>query len=136
MRSLVAGIGLVSVIGAMILVSYIVVEAMGAELSSGSAAGDEASSLAPRISGTPGTSFSGTYTTAEGSQNVSGMLEGAPTVYELSGDGVTGVNVVTATIQQNGSAGALRVEILEDGQVVQAQQTSGVSSQLSLTYSP
>jgi hypothetical protein len=78
MRSVVAGIGLVSVIGAMILGSYVVVKAMGAELSGGPAAGDEASSLVLRISGTPGTSFSGTYTTDEGSQSVSGVLGTAP----------------------------------------------------------
>ncbi len=134
MRSLVAGIVLVSIIGAMILVSYIVVEAMGAEMSSGSAAGDEASSR--YLSRGPRERASLAPTRRPRARRTSaGFIEGAPTVYELPGDGVTGVNVVRATIQQQESAGALRVEILDDGRVIQAQQTSAASSQLNLTYS-
>jgi len=56
--------------------------------------------------------------------------------YELSGKGVAEVNVVSANVQRRGTnGGALEVEILKDGQVVQLQETNGASNTASGTYS-
>jgi len=81
-------------------------------------------------------SFSGNYTTATGSQNINGTVGATPTDFEIPGGGVAGMNVVTVNVQRQGSTGTLKAEILENGQVVQSQETNATTATVSLTYSP
>ena len=74
-------------------------------------------------------------TTPEGSHNISGTLGANPTDYELGGEGVAGLNVVTANVQKLGTSGTLKVEILKNGQVVQSGETSTANNSVSVTYS-
>lgn len=137
MRSLVAGLGLLSVLAALIVVGYLAATSLGGGLAGGSGGGGAAGSLVLRVSGTAGTPFSGSYTTTtSGTQNVSGTVGATPTDYDLSGGGVAGVNVVSVNLQRGGTVGALKAEILENGQVAQAQETNAANSAVSLTYSP
>jgi hypothetical protein len=139
-RSLVAGLGLISVLAALIFVAFLMVNSLGGSLLGGSVgddpSGGAADSLVLRISGTPGVQFSGNYTTPRGSQNFSGTLGATPTDYELGGEGVAGLNVVTANVQKQGTTGTLKVEILENGRVVQSAETNVANNALSVTYSP
>ena len=139
-RSLVAGLGLISVLAALIFVANLMVNSLGGYLSGGSVgdapSGGAADSLVLRISGTPGVQFSGNYTTTQDSQNFSGTLGTTPTDYELGGGGIAGLNVVTANIQKQETPGTLKVEILENGQVVQSGETNATNNTVSLTYSP
>jgi hypothetical protein len=139
-RSLVAGLGLISVLATLVFVAFLVVNSLGGSLAGGSAgdapsAGD-ADSVVLRISGTPGVEFSGNYTTPQGSQNFSGTLRTTPTDYELGGEGIAGVNVITANVQKQGTYGTLKVDILENGQVIQSAETNAASNAVSVTYSP
>ena len=138
-RPVVAGLGLISALAALVFVAYLMVDSLGGSLLRGSAddtpSGGDAESVMLRISGTPGVKFNGSYTTAAGSQNVSGTLGMAPMDYELGGKGVAGLNVVTANVMKQGTAGVLKVEILKNGQVVQSQETNAASNAVSVTYS-
>lgn len=138
-RGLVAALGLISVLATLIFVAFLTVNSFGGSLLGGLAgdapSGGDAGSLVLRISGTPGVQFSGNYTTPQGSQNFSGTLGTTPTDYELGGEGVTGLNVVTANVQKQGMGGTLRVEILKNGQVVQSAETNATNNAVSLTYS-
>jgi hypothetical protein len=138
-RGLVAALGLISVLAALIFVAFLVVNSLGGSLTGGQAgdapSGGDADLLVLRISGTPGVGFSGNYTTPQGSQNFSGTLGTTPTDYELGGEGVAGLNVVTANVQKQGMGGTLRVEILKNGQVVQSAETNATNNTVSLTYS-
>ena len=138
-RSLVAGLGLISVLAAMIFVAFLMVNSFGGSLTGGLAgdapSGGDAGSLVLRISGTAGVQFSGNYTTPQGSQNFSGTLGAAPTDYGLGGEGVAGLNVVTVNVQKQGMGGTLKVEILKDGQVVKTAETTATNNTVSLTYS-
>ncbi len=138
-RVLVAALSLISVLAALIFVAFLTVNSLESSLSGG-LAGDEPSretegSLVLRISGTPGVEFSGNYTTPQGSQNFSGTLGSTPTDYNLGGEALAGVNVVTANVQKQGTYGTLKVEILENGQVVQSAETTATNNTVSLTYS-
>jgi hypothetical protein len=86
------------------------------------------------ISGTPGVRFSGNYTTAQGSRDIGGTLGADPTDYKLGGEDVAGMSVLTANVQKQGTYGALKVEILKDGQVVQSAETSATNNAVSVTY--
>jgi hypothetical protein len=137
-RGLVAALGLISVLAALIIVALLVVNQLGS-LSGGLAgdapAGGTAGSLVLRLSGTPGVEFSGDYTTPQGSQSFSGTLGTTPTDYKLGGEGVAGLNVVTVNVQKQGTYGTLKVEILENGQVVQSAETTATNNAVSVTYS-
>ncbi len=139
-RGLVAALGMITVLAALIIVAFLMVNSLESSLSGGLAgdapSGGDAGSLVLRISGTPGVGFSGNYTTPEGSQNFSGTLGAAPTDYELGDEGIAGFNVVTVNVQKQGTSGTLKVEILENGQVVQSAETSATNNTVSLTYSP
>ena len=139
-RSLVAGLGLISVLAALIFVAFLMVNSLGESLGGGSVgdapSGGAADSVVLRISGTPGVEFSGDYTTPQGSQNFSGTLGTTPTDYELGGEGIAGLNVVTANVQKQGMGGTLKVEILKNGQVVQSAETNAANNAVSVTYSP
>jgi hypothetical protein len=138
-RALVAGLGLIAVLAALIFVALLMVNSLESSLSGGLAgdapSGGDADSLVLRISGTPGVQFSGNYTTPQGSQNISGTLGTTPTDYELGGEGIAGFNVVTVNVQKQGTSGTLKVEILENGQVVQSAETSATNNTVSVTYS-
>jgi hypothetical protein len=118
----------------------LMVNSLGGSLAGGSAANapsaGAAESVVLRISGTPGLQFSGNYTTPEGSRNISGTLGVNPTDYDLGGEGVAGFNVVTANVYKEGTSGTLKVEILENGQVVQSAATNATNNTVSVTYSP
>jgi hypothetical protein len=140
MRSLVAGLGMICVLAALAFVAFLMVNSFGASLTGEPAGnapfGGAGDSLALRISGTPGVEFSGNYTTPQGSQTFSGTLGTTPTGYELGGEGIAGVNVVTVNVQKQGTMGTLKVEILRNGQVVQSAETNATTNTVSLTYSP
>src|SRR5918999_516063 len=112
-RSLVAGLGLISVLAALIFAAYLMVNSLSGSLLGGSVgdapSGGDADSLVLRISGTPGVQFSGNYTTPRGSQNFSGTLGATPTDYELGGEGIAGFNVVTVNVQKQGTSRTLKV---------------------------
>lgn len=137
-RSLVAGLGLLSVLGALVVVGYLTVRSLGDDLIGDPAGGSsgEAGSLVLRLSGTPGVAFSGDYTTPSGTQNISGTLGATPVDYDISGDGVAGVNVVTVNVRVQGMTGSLKAELLDNGQVVQSQETNATTGAVSLTHSP
>ena len=139
LRSLVAALGFVTVLSTLIIVGVLMVNSLGASLGGG-LGGDSppevaTNSVVLRISGTPGVHFSGDYTTAQGSQDISGTLGAAPTDYKLGGAGVAGMSVVTANVQKQGTYGTLKVELLKDGQVVQSAETNATNNAVSLTYS-
>jgi hypothetical protein len=139
-RAVVAGLGFISVLAALIIVALLMVNSLGGSLAGGSAANapsaGAAESVVLRISGTPGLQFSGNYTTPEGSRNISGTLGVNPTDYDLGGEGVAGFNVVTANVHKEVASGTLKVEILKNGQVVQSAATNATNNTVSVTYSP
>jgi hypothetical protein len=139
-RAVVASLGFISVLAALIIAALLMVNSMGGSLAGGSAVNapseGAAESVVLRISGTPGLQFSGNYTTPEGSRNFSGTLGVDPTDYALGGEGVAGFNVVTANVYKEDTSGTLKVEILENGQVVQSAATNATNNTVSVTYSP
>jgi hypothetical protein len=139
MRSLVVGLALVSVLAALIVVALLAVRSLESSLTGGlggdSPSGGSSGSLVVRISGTPGVEFSGNYTTPKGWHNVNGTLGATPTEYELGGEGVAGVNLVTVNVQKQEVGGTLKVEILKNGQVAQSAETSATNNTVSVTYS-
>jgi hypothetical protein len=138
-RGLVAALGLISVLGALIFVALLMVNQLGS-LSGGLAgnapSGGAAGSVVLRISGTPGVRFSGNYATPQSSKNFSGTLGTTPTDYKLGGEGVGSFNLVTVNVQKLGMGGTLKVEILKNGQVVQSGETNAANNTVSLTFSP
>jgi hypothetical protein len=139
-RAVVASLGFISVLAALIIAALLMVNSMGGSLAGGSAVNapseGAAESVVLRISGTPGLQFSGNYTTPESSKNISGTLGVDPTDYDLGGEGVAGFNVVTANVYKEDTSGTLKVEILENGQVVQSAATNATNHTVSVTYSP
>ena len=139
-RAVVASLGFISVLAALIIAALLMVNSMGGSLAGGSAVNapseGAAESVVLRISGTPGLQFSGNYTTPEGSRNISGTLGVNPTDYDLGGEGVAGFNVVTANVYKEETSGTLKVEILKNGQVVQSAATNATNNTVSVTYSP
>jgi len=105
-RAVVASLGFISVLAALIIAALLMVNSMGGSLAGGSAVNapseGAAESVVLRISGTPGLQFSGNYTTPESSRNISGTLGVNPTDYDLGGEGVAGFNVVTANVYKDG----------------------------------
>jgi hypothetical protein len=139
-RGLVAGLGLISVLAALIFAAFLMVNTLEDSFWGGlvgdAPSGGDADSLVLRISGTPGVEFGGNYTTPQGSQNFSGTLGTTPTDYELGDEGIAGLNVVTANVRKQGMGGTLKVAILKNGQVVQSAETNAANNAVSLTYSP
>src|SRR5215216_4226398 len=139
LRSLVATLGFITVLSTLIIVGVLMVNSFGASLGGGFAVdtppGGATNSVVLRISGTPGVQFSGNYTTAQGSQDISGTLGTAPTDYKLGGEGVGGMSVVSVDVQKQGTYGSLKVEILKDGQVVQSAETNATNNAVSVTAS-
>src|SRR5919199_2958 len=138
-RGLVAAFGMISVLAVLIIVALLMVNSLEGSLSGGLAGdaptGGDTGSLVLRISGTPGVEFSGNYTTPQGSRNISGTLGSTPTDYELGGEAIAGVNVISVNVQKQGTYGTLKVEALKNGQVIQSAETSATSNAVSLTFS-
>ena len=88
-RSLVAGLGMLSVLAALIIVAFLMMNSLGSSLPGGFASdassGGTADSVVLRISGTPGVGFTGTYTWPNGSQTFKSIVGSTPTGYELRG---------------------------------------------------
>lgn len=89
---------------------------------------EEADNLVVRVSGTEGVAYSGNYgTLAEEPELVKGTLDDQPTEYEVEVP-ESNAGGVTAQFQKTQSgAGALKVEILADGEVA-AESTTYVES--------
>src|SRR5919202_1630681 len=108
-RGLVAALGMISVLAALIIVAVLMVNSLEGSLSGGLAGdaptGGDPGSLVLRISGTPGGEFSGNYTTPQGSQNISGTLGSTPTDYELGGEAIGGGNVISVNAQKQETRG-------------------------------
>jgi hypothetical protein len=139
LRSLVATLGFITVLSTLIIVGVLMVNSFGASLGGGlggdTPPGGATNSVVLRISGTPGVHFSGNYTTAQGSQDISGTLGTTPTEYKLGGEGVAGMSAVSVNVQKQGTYGSLKVEILKDGQVVQSAETNATNNAVSVTAS-
>jgi hypothetical protein len=139
LRALVATLGFITVLATLIIVGVLTVNSLGASLGGGFAedtpSGGATNSVVLRISGTQGVQFSGNYTTPQGSQDISGTLGADPTDYDLGGQDVAGMSVLTADVQKQGTYGTLKVEILKDGQVVQSAETNATNNAVSVTYS-
>ena len=139
LRSVVAALGFITVLSTLVIVGVLMVNSFRASLGGGfsgdTPSGVATNSVVLRISGTPGVHFSGNYTTPQGSQDISGTLGTAPTDYKLGGEGVAGMNVVTANVQKQGTYGTLKVEISKDGQVVQSAETNATNNAVSVTSS-
>jgi hypothetical protein len=139
LRALVATLGFITVLATLIIVGVLMVNSLGASLGGGFAedtpSGRATDSLVLRISGTQGVQFSGNYTTPQGSQDISGTLGTTPTDYNLGGQDVAGMSVLTANVQKQGTYGTLKVEILKDGQVIQSAETNATNNAVSVTTS-
>ncbi len=77
-----------------------------------------------RVSGTEGTSYQGTYGTPEEVQTVEGTIGAGPTDYEVNVEGVE-ESALTAVFRKPriDDEGTLRVQILDNGQVVAEGET-------------
>ena len=84
----------------------------------------EAVNVVVRVSGTPGTAFTGAYGPFTASNAVDGTLEAEPTDYEVkAADNAKGVFAVFRKTQP-ADEGTLGVEILVNGEVVAQDETS------------
>jgi hypothetical protein len=139
LRALVATLGFITVLATLIIVGVLTVNSLGASFGGGFAedtpSGGTTNSVVLRISGTQGVQFSGNYTTPQGSQDISGTLGADPTDYNLGGQDVAGMSVLTANVQKQGTYGTLKVEILKDGQVIQSAETNATNNAVSVTSS-
>jgi hypothetical protein len=98
----------------------------------------EISSVTVRVSGSTGLRYSGNYGTADGGgRSVEGQLDGGYDDYQVPvKNGTFDFDMVTAFFQKIDQEGTLQVEILVDGQVVKAQQTSAQYGVVDVSYSP
>jgi copper transport protein len=88
------------------------------------AAQEAASNVAVRVSGTPGTPYSGTYGTSDKTRIANNILRTGFTEYEVAiEDGVSG-EVSAAFRKTQPGEGLLRVEIVADDAVVAGRETS------------
>ena len=98
---------------------------------------ENATSLVVRVSGPPGTAYSGTYGTTQGGMTpVDGILGAGPAEYgiETGGDAF---GAVIAVFQKNQPVpGTLRAEVLLAGEVVAEGSTSEESSWVEVKWAP
>ncbi len=95
------------------------------------------SALVVRVTGPPGTAYSGTYGTAQGGMiPVEGVLGAGPAEYALeAADGALGE--VRAVFQKSQPVpGMLRAEVLSAGEVVAEGSTSEESDWVEVNWSP
>jgi hypothetical protein len=88
-----------------------------------------------RVSGTPGTTYSGSYGTFQSAQSVDDTLGVELVDYEIEGS-VSDILAVVFRKTQPTDEGTLRVEILVDGQVVAEDETSEEIDVINVTWSP
>jgi hypothetical protein len=91
--------------------------------------------VAVRVSGTPGTAYSGSYGTFQGAQAVDDTLGIEPADYEIEG---SASDILAAVFRKTQPAdeGTLKVEILVDGEVVAEDETSEEIGVINVTWSP
>jgi hypothetical protein len=88
-----------------------------------------------RVSGTPGTAYSGSYGTFQGAQAVDDTLGIGPADYEIEGS-VSDILAAVFRKTQPADEGSLRVEILVDREVVAEDETSEEIGVINVTWSP
>ncbi len=90
-----------------------------------------------RVSGTPGTVYSGAYGTIEEGQSVDAVVEAEPTDYEVKAEGGV-LDAVAAAFRktQSEDEGMLRAEILIDDEVVDEEETSAEFGVVNVSWSP
>ena len=88
-----------------------------------------------RVSGTPGTAYSGSYGTFQSAQTVDDALGVEPAAYEIEGS-VSDILAAVFRKTQPADEGTLRVEILVDSEVVAGDETSEEIGVINVTWSP
>ena len=91
--------------------------------------------VAVRVSGTPGTAYSGSYGSFQSAQSVNDTLGVEPVVYGIEGS-VSDILAVVFRKAQPTDEGTLRVEILVDGEVAAEDETSEEMGVVNVTWSP
>ncbi len=90
-----------------------------------------------RVSGTPGTVYSGAYGTIEEGQSVDAVVEAETTDYEVKAEGGVRDAVAAAFRKtQSDDEGTLRAEILIDDEVVDEEETSVEFGVVNVSWSP
>ena len=88
-----------------------------------------------RVSGTPGTAYSGSYGTFQSAQTVDDTLGIEPAAYEIEGS-VSDILAAVFRKTQPADEGTLRVEILVEGKVLAEDETSEEIGVINVTWSP
>jgi hypothetical protein len=88
-----------------------------------------------RVSGTPGTVYSGSYGTFQSAQTVDDTLGFEPADYEIE-NSVSDILAAVFRKTQPADEGTLRVEILVEGKVVAEDETSEEIGVINVTWSP
>lgn len=88
------------------------------------AAQEAARNVAVRVSGTPGTHYSGTYGTSDRTRTANNILGTGFTEYEVTVEDGVSREVSAAFRKTQPGEGLLRVEIVADGMVVAGRETS------------
>ena len=88
-----------------------------------------------RVSGTPGTAYSGSYGTFQSAQAVDDALGVEPADYEIEGS-VSDILAAVFRKTQPADEGTLRVEILVDSEIVAEDETSEEIGVTNVTWSP
>lgn len=103
----------------------------------GGIAPEAAAALVVRVTGPPGTAYSGTYGTAQGGMiPVEGVLGAGPTEYAVEAAGGA-FGEVRAVFQKSQLVpGMLRAEVLSAGEVVAEGSTSEESDWVEVNWSP
>jgi hypothetical protein len=88
-----------------------------------------------RVSGTPGTTYSGSYGTFQSAQTVDDTVGVEPSYYEIEGS-VSDILAVVFRKTQPVDEETLKVEILVEGEVVAEDETSEELGVVNATWSP
>lgn len=104
--------------------------------SAGETSSDVGSSVLVRVSGTPGTTYSGGYGTIEETRSVNGTLGAEPADYEEVEVRDDGELAAVLRKTQPGDEGTLKVEFLVDGEVVAENETSEELGVVNVNWSP
>ncbi len=91
--------------------------------------------VAVRVSGTQGTTYSGSYGSFQSAQSVNDTLGVEPADYEIEGS-VSDILAVVFRKTQPADKETLKVEILVDGEVVAEDETSEEMGVINVTWSP
>jgi hypothetical protein len=88
-----------------------------------------------RVSGTPGTTYSGSYGTFQSAQTVDDTVGVEPAYYEIEGS-VSDILAVVFRKTQPADEEILKVEILVGGEVVAEDETFEETGVINVTWSP